>query len=234
MIITLPIAAGIVFASLMTAATAEAPTPRRENIEWCNIWVPDATSTALPRVLLIGDSICMGYYDGVANALHGKAYVARMATSASVGDTALLDQVRMILSQYRIDIIHLNVGLHGWDYTEAEYRTHLPDLLGLIKRKAPTATLIWAMTTPWRKPAPDTREFHANNERVKARNKIAAELMARRKIDTDDLFGLIVNHPEYWSADGVHSNGEGQAVEAEQVAACIKKALEGVRSHRVH
>ena len=34
-----------------------------ENIEWCNIWMPEATRTDLPRVLLIGDSICNGYHD---------------------------------------------------------------------------------------------------------------------------------------------------------------------------
>jgi hypothetical protein len=228
MILASPIAV-LLLAAVAATSSAEPSTPRRESIEWCNIWVPDATNSALPRVLLIGDSISMGYYDGVANALHGRAYVARMATSAAVGDIALLDQVRMIMNQYHFDVVHVNVGLHGWDYTEAEYRTHLPDLLRLIKRKAPAARLIWATTTPWRKSAPDTHEFHANNDRVKTRNQIATELMAKQEIDTDDLFGLVVNHPEYWSADGVHFNSEGQAVAAAQVAVCIRKVLERIR-----
>jgi hypothetical protein len=39
------------------------------DIEWCNIWIPDANGTKLPRVLLIGDSITQGYYPKVAENL---------------------------------------------------------------------------------------------------------------------------------------------------------------------
>ena len=76
----------------------------REAIEWCNIWIPDANETKLPRVLLIGDSITGGYGPKVADALKGKASVARLTTSKSIGDPALLadgrlcDEERAILS----------------------------------------------------------------------------------------------------------------------------------------
>ncbi|MHB8974904.1 MAG: hypothetical protein ACYC4N_31125, partial [Pirellulaceae bacterium] len=39
--------------------------PIRERIEWADIWVTDADKNDLPRVLLIGDSITRGYFDGV-------------------------------------------------------------------------------------------------------------------------------------------------------------------------
>ena len=71
---------------LANAALAAEPPVRRENIEWCNIWIPDATRTDLPRVLLIGDSICNGYHTGVEKALQGKGLVAMLATSSALGD----------------------------------------------------------------------------------------------------------------------------------------------------
>ena len=46
-------------AAVAATAAIHAAEPRisREAIEWCNIWIPDANETKLPRVLLIGDSI---------------------------------------------------------------------------------------------------------------------------------------------------------------------------------
>ena len=57
------------------AIPAEPPHIAREAIEWCNIWIPDANETKLPRVLLIGDSITGGYGPEVEEALKGKASV---------------------------------------------------------------------------------------------------------------------------------------------------------------
>lgn len=47
-----------------------------------------------------------------------------------------------------------------------------------------------------------------NNGRVRARNKIAAGSVAREGISVDDPYGLVKDHPEYWSADGVHFNAQ--------------------------
>ena len=79
------------------AIYAEEPHVARERIEWCNIWIPDANGTTLPRVLLIGDSITQGYYRQVAERLEGKASVARLTTSKSIGDPALLAEVALVL-----------------------------------------------------------------------------------------------------------------------------------------
>ena len=62
-------------------------------------------------------------------------------------------------------------------------------------------------------------------KRVQARNKIAERIAAREVIALDDLYGLVKDHPEYWSNDGVHFNGKGIAVEAEQVANRIVDSL---------
>ena len=44
-----------------------------ERIEWSDVWIVNADSDTLPRVLLVGDSIVKGYYNGLEKALEGKA-----------------------------------------------------------------------------------------------------------------------------------------------------------------
>lgn len=71
----------------------------REDIEWLDVWLPHTNDHQLPRVLLIGDSITRGYYPDVEKALAGPAYVARLSTSKSLGDPALLKEIALILSE---------------------------------------------------------------------------------------------------------------------------------------
>src|ERR1035437_6076718 len=110
-----------VFLVLASAAAAQTKPAVREDIEWLDVWLPNTNSHDLPRVLLIGDSITRGYGPRVEADLKGKAYVGRMATSKSLGDPALLQQVALVLQEQSFDIIHFNNGLHGKDYTQEEY-----------------------------------------------------------------------------------------------------------------
>ena len=210
---------------LASVASAADSTVKREDIEWTQLWIPSLSKSDLPRVLLVGDSICNAYYESVAQQLAGKAYVAKLATSASLGDPAQLDQLTFLLKNYKFDVIHFNNGLHGFDYTEEQYKNDIPKLLDLFKKYAPKSKLIWALSTPMRKPAPNVAQFHPENPRVTARNKIVAEVAAKEGIPVNDLNSLVKDHPEYWSNDGVHFKPEGQAVEAKQVAKCVLEAL---------
>jgi lysophospholipase L1-like esterase len=203
---------------------AAEPHISREAIEWCNIWIPDANDTTLPRVLLIGDSITGGYGPKVAEALKGKASVARLTTSKSIGDPALLAEVSLVLGQCRFDVVHFNNGLHGWGYSEEEYQKAFPELVATIRKQAPQAKLIWATITPMRQ-AGKLDAIAEGTTRVQARNKIAAEIVAREGIAVDDLYGLVKDHAEYWSPDGVHFNAQGVGAQAEQV---IKRIVEGL------
>lgn len=204
--------------ALLTAGLcAQEPHISRENIEWCNIWIPDSNGTELPRVLLLGDSITQGYYPKVAEILKGKASVARLTTSKSVGDPALLAEVALVLDQCRFDVVHFNNGLHGWGYSEEEYQKCFPQLVATIRKHAPKAKLIWATITPTRV-AGNVAQVAEGTKRVKARNKIAADYVAKEGIPVDDLYALVENHPEYASKDGVHFNRQGIEVQAEQVA----------------
>jgi len=207
------------------AIHAEEPHIAREAIEWCSVWIPEANGTKLPRVLLIGDSITGGYGQQVADSLKGKASVARLTTSKSIADPALLAEVALVLDQCRIYVVHFNNGLHGWGYSEAEYENSFPELVATIRKHAPKAKLIWASITPMRQSG-KLDVIAEGTKRVQARNKIAQGIVAQEGIAVDDLYGLVKDHPEYWSNDGVHFNGKGVAVQAEQVT---KRIMEGLK-----
>jgi lysophospholipase L1-like esterase len=202
------------------AAVAAEPRIAREDIEWCNLWIPQVNDASLPRVLLIGDSITQGYYDNVAALVKGKANVARLTTSSSLGDPALLGQVKMVLSQYKFDVIHFNNGLHGFGYTEQEYAKAFPELLSLFKHYAKGSKLVWATTTPMAD-AQKPGQFSPQTERVQARNRIAAKLVAEANIPVDDLFSLTFKHHEYICPDHVHHTEQGKAAQAAQVSKCL-------------
>ena len=217
---------GLLLAALATGASAQIAPAARESIEWCDIWISHANETNLPRVLLIGDSITRGYYSEVEKRLAGKAFVARLTTSAFLTDPMLNQQLALVLDNTKFDVIHFNNGMHGWQHSEEEYRKAFPGFLATIQKHAPGAKLIWAATTPLKVPpnSPASNPTQASNERVAVRNAIALEFANMEKIPVNDLNTLVKGHPEYHS-DNVHFNREGIAVQAEQVAAQIEKLL---------
>jgi len=189
----------------------------RENIEWLDVWLPDTNHHNLPRVLLIGDSITRSYTKQVEANLKGQAYVGRLATSKSLGDPALLDEVALILKEQSFDVIHFNNGMHGDGYTEAEYGAAIPGLLEIFRRLAPSAKLMWASTTDVRVKN-NVAQISPKTDRIVERNHIAAAIMSRRNIPIDDLFSAIKEHGEYHAEDGVHFNAQGVDVLAAQVS----------------
>ena len=208
------------------APAADYPSSAKESIEWCDIWISHANETNLPRVLLIGDSITRAYYPEVEKHLEGKAYVGRLSSSAFISDPALLKQIEMVLKEYKFDVIHFNNGMHGWQHSEAEYEKALPKFINTIRTHAPKAKLIWATTTPLRDGKGVTYDTKADysDERIAARNALAAEIMTTQKIPTIDLNAAVRGHPEYHS-DNVHFNREGSQLLATQVCTAVEELL---------
>ncbi len=198
----------------------------RENIEWCRIWVPDSASPdlAIPRILLIGDSIVMGYGEEVDKLLKGKASVARLGTSRFTSDPALLDEIAMVLRHTAFDIIHFNNGLHGYENSDADYEESLPVVLAAIRTGAPSARLMFAMSTPMRDPE-NLEKWHARAERIKLRNEMLCKLAASEGLPVNDLYEVVLAHPEYYVPDGTHFNELGNAALGAKVAGEIGKFL---------
>ncbi len=174
----------------------------------------------LPRVLLIGDSISMGYTLPVRALLKGKANVHRIP--ANGGSTSYgLANLKSWLGDSKWDVIHFNFGIHDRAIKPTDYEQRLETIV--IHLKATGAKIIWASTTPI---PPDTQEGPAATEAILEKNRIAARLMAKHGIATDDLFTFISPHvAQVGNPRDVHFKPEGSALLGKQVAASIEAAL---------
>ena len=196
----------------------------REKTEWSQFYWFDTDQQTLPRVLLVGDSIVVGSRQDVADCLRGTAVVAAYSTSKIVGDPAIYRELSLALSDYNIDLIYLNNGLHGLGCTDDFYRKGLTDLIAVLKQST-KAILAWRSSTPISvKDRPDTLD-PVNNPVVIRRNQIAAEVMALNKIPVNDLFQAMVNHPEFRSNDGYHYSPEGYQFIGQHTAKFIGNLL---------
>ncbi len=199
-------------------------TIHREHIEWCDTWIRSAEATRHPRALLIGDSICRGYYQAVEQRLDGEIDCARVATSRFVLDPTYQRELALTIDQCRFSLIHFNNGLHGWDFSEADYADGLNLLVDFLRRRAPQATLIWAASTPVYQ-ANELTQHAPNHVRVVERNRLARAVMVAQGIAINDLFSLALGKTAWFCEDGVHFNEEGNKFLSEQVAGQIRSGL---------
>ncbi len=196
----------------------------RESTEWCQFYWYGTENKKLPRVLLIGDSIIVGSAPKVEKNLKGIINVGFYATSKIVGDPAIYRELGLALSEYAPDLIYFNNGLHGREYDIEFYRRGLEqfvDYLSLTDK----AKLIWRSSTPISIPGrPEELDpCFSGNSLVIERNEAASAIMLKHKIPIDDLYSLLVGHPEYSNGDGFHYNEKGWTFIAKHISTIIKK-----------
>jgi hypothetical protein len=205
------------------AVSALAQKPARTDV-----FAPIEDQPGLPRVLLIGDSISIGYTQPVRDLLKDKANVHRIPANGGPTKNTLVS-VDKWLGTGHWDVIHFNWGIHdlkimpdGQRQVEpADYEKNLRTLVA--KFKATGAKLIWATTTP-------IPEGELNPPRsfgkVPEYNEIAKRVMTENGVAIDDLNTAITPHlAEYQNSKDVHYKSEGYALLARQVAASIEAAL---------
>lgn len=192
----------------------------REYIEWRDIWVTGADAEHLPRLLLVGDSIARSYFGHVEEQLKGRYLCARLTSSTCVCDPGMEKELALLLDEYRFAVVHFNNGLHGWDYDEDEYGHGLRRVLRFIAARSPHSRLIVASTTPVRR-AEKLEELDSKTERVRVRNRLMREIATELRLTTNDLFTLVLDHPELFAQDGVHFKPAGQSALGRQVAETI-------------
>jgi hypothetical protein len=210
---------------LLRASTLGASKP--EEIEWTWSVRPPQADPSLPNVLLVGDSISRNYFPGVQRRLKGSANVYLMASSICVGDPRLQQELLSFarMEHVRFRVVHFNNGMHGWNYSEAEYKAGFHAYLAALHSIAPGARFIWTTTTPVKADL----GTGASNARIDARNAIAREFT--RNMAVDDQHALMEKHPELYQ-DNVHFNHKGADIEGDQAADAIKMALEAAPAHR--
>jgi lysophospholipase L1-like esterase len=183
----------------------------------------------LPRVLLIGDSISIGYTVPVRDLLKGRANVHH--NDGNGGPTTNgLAHLKQWLGDGKWDVIHFNWGLHDLKFmpdgkrqvAPEDYEKNLRELARQLK--ATGAKLIWATTTP----LPEGVSPPRKSADVLTYNAIAQKIMKENQIAIDDLYAFALPRlAEIQQPANVHFTPLGSAVLAKQVVASIEAALAG-------
>jgi acyl-CoA thioesterase-1 len=196
---------------------------------------PVADIPNLPRVLLLGDSISMGYTIPVRTQLKGIANVHRPQENCSHTRFAL-NRLEDWLRGGKWDAIHFNFGLHDISLDgdrqvvpPQEYANNLIALVGRLKRTG--AALAWASTTPVLrdlscKDPVRGNTFTQRSKDVDVYNEIAAEIMAANDVPVDDLNGLSkARITELQIPDDIHFCRQGYAFLGATVAGFLRRRL---------
>lgn len=202
-------------------ASAKKPAAKKANPAYEKI----TDNPALPRVLLIGDSISIGYTVPVRKLLEGKANVHRIPTNGGP-TTNGLKNLKAWLGDSRWDVIHFNWGLHDLKLIDGKHQVSLEDydknLRELVRQlKATKATLIWCSTTT----VPDGTGIRNRGDELKY-NAVAEKIMKENDITVDDLFDFA--RPQLDKIQlpaNVHFSPSGSEVLAQQVAKSIEAQL---------
>ncbi len=197
----------------------------------------------LPRVLLIGDSISVGYTVAVQELMAGKANVHRPLTNCGPttrGLEAIDEWLKTGGEGKSWDVIHFNWGLHDLKYmgpngenlsdpdaaasepqvSREDYRKNLTSLVETLKGTG--ATLIFRNTTP----VPEGAKGRVVGDSA-IYNAIAAEVMDAADVQIHDLYSFAKEREaEIQKKADVHYTPEGSAVLAEDVVRVISAALD--------
>jgi hypothetical protein len=168
-----------------------------------NAWDFVKDDSKLPRILLIGDSVSRGYTQPTRKALAGKANVHR--APANCGPTASgIKNLDAWLGEGKWDVIHFNFGIHDRATPAADYVKRLEEIVVRLEKTG--AKLIWASTTP----IPDNPAQKQTAQSVVEKNALAAEVMKKHGIPTDDLFAAMTPRlKEFQPPLDVHYTGAG-------------------------
>jgi len=183
------------------------------------------------RILLIGDSISIGYTPFVAAMLKDKADVQR--PDANCGSTVLgLRQIDAWLGNKKWDVIHFNFGLHDLRRMDeegnfdpdakgerqvslSEYEKNLMELVCCLKETG--ARLIWCSTTP----VPDGCQWRVSGDE-KNYNEVALKVMTAENIQVNDLHAAVLQElAKFQNPNDVHFNEEGYEFLARVVVRAI-------------
>lgn len=192
-----------------------------------------------PHVLIIGDSISIGYFPYVRDALEDVAIVLHNEGNAQDTEHGL-QNVRQWLGEKQWDVIHFNWGL--WDLcyrnpqsreqghrdkihgmltaTPEQFRRNLDSLVQILKQTK--AKLIFATTTFV--PEGEAGRFSAD---VPKYNLVATEVMRKYNVQIDDLYTpSVAIHARYAAAaNNVHYSEKGYDQLARYVISSIKDAI---------
>ena len=204
------------------------------------------SAASKPRVLLLGDSISIGYTLHVQNLMKDDAVVLRPMSKGKRAENCAgtTNGVKHIDRWLKIDggnwdVIHFNFGLHdlkrvmpdsGANSNDpahprqaepAQYEKNLREIVGKLKKTG--ARLIFATTTP----VPEGGvKPHRDVEDAARYNDIARTVASENGIAVNDLYGRILPHlKKFQKPVNVHFSKEGSQFLADQVVKAVRAQL---------
>lgn len=207
--------------------------------EYSDAFAMPEDDPALPNVLLIGDSISIGYTLDVRKRLKGQADIFRIPTNGRYASYGC-EHLDAWLGNRKWDVIHFNWGL--WDIcyrnpesqtqghrdkingtltaTPEQYRESMEQIVARLKQT--NAKLIWCTTTP----VPAHEKGRIVGDEIKY-NQIASQIMKQNGIAINDLHSHALSAlPEIQKDAGdVHFTPTGYSHLAEKVAQSISRFL---------
>ena len=223
------------FLVLATPAQAQNAKPKKKPNP---VFALPEIDSSLPNVLLIGDSISMGYTLDVRRELKGKANVFRPATNCGP-TTRGLEQVDAWIGDRKWDVIHFNFGLHDLKYMGKngenlatpgsegahqqvsidQYQDNIETIATRLKKTG--AKVIWRETTP----VPEGSKGRVPGDSAKY-NAAAAEAVAKvGGIQTDPFFAFAESVSDTQRPANVHYTPQGSKQLGAHVAEVILKAI---------
>lgn len=189
----------------------------------------------MKKIILIGDSIRMGYQASAREQLSDIAEVITEEENAGTSTNILAHLEEWVISKSP-DIVHINCGLHDLrkDFGAENPRTTLPqyiDNLRTILTRLQTetdATIIWVQTTPVNE---DLHHKNKGFDRFEADvdiyNVAAAEIANELNIRINDMFSVVqtIGRDNILLDDGVHFTPEGYVLMGKKVAEYIRDVL---------
>ena len=201
-------------------------------------------SNQLPNVLILGDSISIGYTPFVTKMLANSANVFRPVDDDGKpenceGTTKGVKNIDRWLGDTQWDVIHFNFGLHDIKHVDpatgenssnpehphqADLKQYEKNLKKIVKElKATGARLIFATTTPY----PDKTNGPLRKPGMPQKyNQVAEKIMSKNKIPVNNLYAFVLPVMEKLQLpNNVHFTEEGYKALAGQVAQKITQFL---------
>jgi lysophospholipase L1-like esterase/dienelactone hydrolase len=197
---------------------------------------PPAARPELPKVVLVGDSIRLGYAPLVAKRLEGQAVV--VSAAANGGDSAnVLKNLDEWVVREKPDVVHFNCGLHDLKLSKATrkhqveleaYQANLKQIVARLKKET-TAAMVFASTTPIldERHARRGADFDRLEADVRRYNDAAAAVMKEAGVIVHDLHAVVEQSgaEKLLGPDGTHYTAEGNERLADAVTACVLRQL---------
>ncbi len=190
------------------------------------------TDPKRPRVLLIGDSILSGYLKRATALLDGKVYVDAWINPYCQSEH-LNKLLAEVLEHGPYDVVHFNMGLHGWPEGRIKPGTFEPltkAYVQVLKAKLPNAKLIWASSTPVTVQGKPTELESDINPIIIDHNRMAAKVMAEMNVPVNDFYTLLVNRRELARGDRFHWTAPAYDLLAGTVVESVLRELEKAKA----